>query len=163
MFAAKLRAAAFGAIVIAAFPALANAAVYAKSGQPASFDVTLRINAGCAISANGLDFGQQQGVLSSTVAATANIRVTCSNTTPYNIGLDQGTGPGSSGTTRYMRGTGSNTETIQFNLYQAQGGTPWGATQGNNTLAGTGNGTAQNLTVYGEIPAQNTPTPDNYK
>jgi len=163
MFAAKLRAAAFGAIVIAAFPALAGAAVYGKAGQPASFDVTLRINADCAISANGLDFGQRQGVLSSTVSATANISVTCSNTTPYNIGLDAGTGPGSSGTTRYMRGTGANTETVRFNLFQAPGGTPWGATQGTDTLAGTGNGSAQNLTVYGEIPAQTTPTPDNYK
>jgi len=159
---ATLRATALGLIVIAA-PAFANAAVYAKAALPASFDVTLRINADCSISANGLDFGQQQGVLSSTVSANSNITVTCSNTTPYNIALDSGNGAGSSGTTRYMVGSGTNTEKVQFHLYQSPGTNPWGATQGNNTLSGTGNGAAQNLTVYGEIPAQNTPTPDNYK
>jgi spore coat protein U-like protein len=52
---------------------------------------------------------------------------------------------------------------VQYNLLQTVGGTQWGNTQGTDVMAGTGNGQAQNLTVYGEIPAQNTPAPDTYK
>jgi spore coat protein U-like protein len=91
------------------------------------------------------------------------IAVTCSNTTAYNVGLSAGTGAGSSGTTRFMSGTGANTAKVQFNLFQAAGATLWGNTQGTDTLGGVGNGSAQALTVYGQIPVQTTPMPDAYK
>ena len=78
-------------------------------------------------------------------------------------GLSAGTGAGSSGTTRYLSGTGGNASTVRFNLFQAAGTTPWGDTQGTNTHGGVGNGAAQALTVYGEVPAQTTPQPDVYK
>lgn len=163
MSASKLRRAIASAIMIAIAPGMANAAVYANGTKTASFDVTMRIVADCAIAVNGIDFGQTQGVLATAVNSSSNISVTCSNTTPYNIGLNAGTGTGSSGTARYLSGTGANTGTVRFNLYQAPGASPWGNTQGTDTLGGTGNGSAQNLTVYAEIPAQATPTPDSYK
>ncbi len=146
------------------FPGLAGAAVY-SNGVPkaASFDVTMRIIADCTISATGIDFGQNQGILNQAVTGNSNINVTCTNTTPYNIGLNAGTGAGSTGTTRYMSGTGANTGTVRFNLYQTSGGGQWGNTQGTDTLGGTGTGSAQTLTVYGEIPVQATPAPDAYK
>jgi len=162
MFASKIRKIVLSAAIIAVLPGLAGAAVYSKS-TPASFDVTMKIVADCTISANGIDFGQTQGVLGSAVTGSSAISVTCTNTTPYNVGLNAGTGTGSSGTTRYMNGTGANTNTVKFNLYQQQGSTPWGNTQGTDTMAGTGTGAAQTLTVYGEIPAQASPTPDSYK
>ena len=162
MFASKIRKIVLSAAIIAALPGLAGAAVYSQS-KTASFDVTMKIVADCTISASGIDFGQTQGVLAAAVNGSSSINVTCTNTTPYNVGLNAGTGTGSSGTTRYMNGTGANTNTVKFNLYQAQGSTPWGNTQGTDTMAGTGTGSAQTLTVYGEIPAQATPTPDNYK
>ncbi len=151
-------------ITIALMPAMAGAAVY-SNGVPksASFDVSMRIIADCVISANGIDFGQTQGVLNQSVTGNSSINVTCTNTTPYNIGLNAGTGTGSSGTTRYLSGTGANTGTVRFNLYQAPGSGQWGNTQGTDTVGGTGNGTQQTLTVYGEIPAQATPAPDAYK
>jgi spore coat protein U-like protein len=163
MFALNLRRAITTAFIVAAIPGLADAATYDNGTRAASFDVTMRIVANCAIAANGIDFGQTQGVLATAVSASSNISVTCSNTTPYNIGLNAGTGTGSSGTTRFLSGTGANAATVRFNLFQSQGANPWGNTQGTDTLAGTGTGTAQNLTVYGEIPAQATPVPDNYK
>lgn len=163
MFASTLRRALATALVIATASGVADAAVYGNGSKTATFDVTMRIVADCAIAVNGIDFGQTQGVLATAVAASSNISVTCSNTTPYNIGLNAGTGAGSNGTTRYLSGTGANTSTVRFNLYQAPGASPWGNTQGTDTLGGTGNGSAQNLTVYGEIPAQATPTPDSYK
>lgn len=141
----------------------AQAATYSNGSKTATMDITMKIVANCTIGANGMDFGQSQGVLSSTLTASSTISVTCTNTTPYNVGLNAGTGTGSSGTTRYMSGTGANAGTVRFNLYQAPGATAWGNTQGTDTLAGTGTGTQQTLTVYGEVPAQQTPAPDAYK
>ncbi len=163
MFASTIRRAIASAIMIAIAPGAAHAAVYGNGTGAGTFDVTMRIVADCAIAVNGIDFGQTQGVLATAVTSSSNISVTCSNTTPYNIGLNAGTGTGSSGTARYLSGTGANTGTVRFNLYQAPGASPWGNTQGTDTLGGTGNGSAQNLTVYAEIPAQATPAPDSYK
>lgn len=141
----------------------AVAATYSNGTNTSNFDVSVKIVANCVISATNLDFGQTQGVLNSAVNVNTNIAVTCSNTTPYNVGLNPGSGTGSAGTTRYMSGTGGNTATVQFNLFQTAGATLWGNTQGTDTLGGVGNGTAQTLTVYGQIPAQTTPMPDTYK
>jgi len=140
-----------------------SAATYTNGTATSNFDVSMKIVANCIISAANLDFGQSQGVLNSAVNANSTISVTCTNTTPYNVGLNAGNGTGSSGTTRYMSGTGGNTATVQFNLFQTAGATLWGNTQGTNTLGGTGNGNAQTLTVYGQVPAQTTPMPDTYK
>lgn len=151
------------ALVIAALALPSGAAVYGNGTKTATFDVTLKIIADCTIAAGSMDFGQAQGVLSSVVNTTSTINVTCSNSTPYNVGLSAGTGAGSTGTTRYMSGTGGNTATVQYNLLQSAGGSQWGAVQGTDTMAGTGNGQSQVLTVYGQIPVQNTPAPDTYK
>lgn len=149
------------AVLAAVMPFTSSAAVYVKS-KSATFDVIMRVVADCTIAANGIDFGQT-GVITSSITGTSNINVTCTNTTPYNVGLDAGTGVGSSGTTRFMNGTGANTDTVGVNLYRTAGSGLWGNSQGVDTLAGTGNGNAQVLTVYGEIPVQKSPTPDNYK
>ena len=53
--------------------------------------------------------------------------------------------------------------TITYGLYQdASRVTPWGDSVGVNTMAGTGSGLAQTFTVYGRVPAQNTPSPGTY-
>lgn len=157
------RCAAAAIAVCALLPAAGGAAVYSNGTSSATFDVTIKIVANCIIAASPLDFGQAQGVLTAPLTANSSLNVTCSNTTPYNVGLSAGSGTGSTGTTRYMAGTGGNAQTIRFNLYQAAGTTLWGDVQGTNTLEGTGNGSAQTLTVYGEVPVQATPMPDTYK
>ncbi len=141
----------------------AHAAVYSNGSKNTTFDVTLTIIADCTIAASNLSFGGSQGVLATAVTANTSLNITCTNTTPYNVGLSAGTGTGSSGTTRYMSGTGGNTGTVAFNLFQASGNTVWGNTQGTDTRSGTGTGVAQNITVYGQIPAQATPAPDSYQ
>jgi spore coat protein U-like protein len=140
-----------------------DAAVYSNGSKTSTFDVTLKIVADCIIAANPLDFGQSQGVLSTAVTANSTLNVTCTNTTPYNVGLNAGTGTGSSTSARLMSGTGANTSTVAFNLKQTSGGANWGNTQGTDTYSSTGTGTVQNLTVYGQVPAQATPQPDTYK
>jgi len=55
-------------------------------------------------------------------------------------------------------------ETITYGLYKdADRSQPWGDTgTPGSTIAGTGNGAAQTLTVYGRVPPQKTPSPGTY-
>ncbi|CAG9192132.1 Sigma-fimbriae tip adhesin [Paraburkholderia tropica] len=144
---------------------LADAAVYSNGTATATFNVTLTLQANCAISANPLAFGTN-GVLGTAINQQTTLSVTCTNTTPYNVGLDGGNVTGSTVASRLMAGTatGNTTTTVGFQLYQDAGRTTiWGNTQGTNTVAGTGTGSAQTLTVYGQVPAQTTPKPDTYQ
>jgi spore coat protein U-like protein len=153
----------FAAVVIGALVLPLASSAATNGSKTATFDVSMKIVADCTIAAAGMDFGQNQGVLTTTLSASSNINVTCTNTTPYNVGLNAGTGTGSNGTTRYMTGTAGNAGAVKFNLLQSQGGSAWGNTQGSDTLGGVGTGLAQTLTVYGEVPVQTTPAPDSYK
>ena len=61
-----------------------------------------------------------------------------------------------------MKGGPSN-ETISYSLYTDTGrSTNWGNTVGTDTKSGTGNGSAQSLTVYGNLTANQYPTPGSY-
>ena len=153
------------AVTIAALltPIMGSAAVYSNGSRTSTFDVTVQIIADCTIAAQPLDFGSSQGVLATTVNSNTSLQVTCTNTTPYNVGLSAGTVTGSTVASRLMGGTGGNTSTVGFNLTMSAGAGNWGNTQGTDTKSGTGTGAAQTITVYGAIPAQNTPQPDTYK
>jgi spore coat protein U-like protein len=122
--------------------------------------VSLTINAGCNVSSTSVAF-PAQSVLASGVNQTGTVAVTCTNTTPYNIELDQGAGSGATVSNRLM--TGPSSATVAYGLYQDSAhSTNWGKTDGTDTVAGTGNGSAQTLTVYGHIAAQTTPAPGSY-
>jgi spore coat protein U domain-containing protein, fimbrial subunit CupE1/2/3/6 len=143
----------------------AFAAIYSNGTNTATFNVTLTLQANCSITANPLSFGTA-GVLSTAINQQTTLAVTCTNTTPYNVGLDAGTVSGSTVASRLMAGTsaGNTGTTVGFELYQDSGHTTvWGNTQGTNTEAGTGTGAAQTITVYGQVPVQATPDPDTYQ
>jgi spore coat protein U-like protein len=144
--------------VAAAFAAASGAAQAATATT--SFQVQLTIQAQCLInSASTLNFGTQ-GVISANVDQTSTIQVQCTNSTPYNIGLDAGTGTGATVTTRKLTGGGA---TVNYTLYSDSARTSvWGNTVGTNTVASTGTGASQSFTVYGRIPAQTTPAPTTY-
>ncbi|SEE19677.1 Spore coat protein U (SCPU) domain-containing protein [Rhizobiales bacterium GAS188] len=120
-----------------------------------TFAVQLTITASCIInSASTLNFGSS-GVISGNVDGTSTIQVQCTNTTPYSVGLDAGTGSGATVAARKMT---NGTNTITYSLYSDAGRTTvWGNTIGTNTVAGTGNGAPQSYTVNGRVPAQTTP------
>src|SRR5256885_11935430 len=64
--------------------------------------VQVSITATCTInSASTLNFGTQS-VLATNVDHTSTLQLTCTNTTPYNIGLDAGTGTGATVATRKL-------------------------------------------------------------
>src|ERR1700752_4919305 len=93
--------------------------------------VQMTITASCTVnSAATLNFGTQ-GVLTTNVDQTSTIQVTCTNTTPYNIGLNVGTGAGATVASRKMTSGGN---TVNYTLYSNAGRTTvWGNTVGTDT------------------------------
>jgi spore coat protein U-like protein len=140
----------------------ASAQVYDNTAI-ATFNVTLVIVADCTIAANPLDFGTT-GVLDTNIDAQTSLDVTCTSTTPYNVGLDAGNVPGSTVANRLMAGvTAATGSTATYQLYQDPARTiVWGNTQATDTLSGVGTGVAQSIPVYGRVPPQDTPPPDTY-
>lgn len=153
------------AFLLAAAAFSASAATYNNGTATATFTVSLTLQANCSITANPLNFGTS-GVLSAAINQQTTLAVTCTNTTPYNVGLDAGGVTGSTIASRLMAGTatGNTGTTVAYQLYQDAGhSTVWGNTQGTDTVAGTGTGAAQSLTVHGQVPSQATPRPDTYQ
>jgi spore coat protein U-like protein len=123
----------------------------------ASLSVTATVAPSCTITANTLNFGGYSGAVSN---ATATLSVQCANGTPYNVGLDPGQSSGATVTTRAMM---NGSKSLSYALYSDTGRTRnWGNTVGTDTVVGTGSGSAQILTVYGQVPAGQKPAPGSY-
>jgi len=123
------------------------------------FNWTATIAAQCVVSAQAIAF-PSSGLLTANKDATGTVTPTCTNTTPYTIALDGGTTGATNPTQRKMS---KGAERVTYGIYRNSARTqPWGSTQGTNTASGTGNGTGQNFTAYGRVPAQTTPSPGNY-
>jgi spore coat protein U-like protein len=122
-----------------------------------SFTVSVAVPATCVISATALSFLAYTGVVD---VATSSISMICSNTTNYNVGLNAGLASGATVSTRRMS---SGANRLSYSLYSDASRTlNWGQTVGTDTVTGTGNGTAQVLTVYGRVPAGQFVSPGNY-
>lgn len=122
-----------------------------------TFNVQANVIPNCRVTAQNINFGNH-GVLDTQVDANGGLGVTCTPGTAYTVGLNNGlsgTGPTAR---RMMLGSRS----VVYGLYKdAARSQPWGNSGGTLT-SGTGAGTAQNLTVYGRVPAQTTPSPGTY-
>lgn len=122
-----------------------------------TFKVTATVVKDCAVSATNMVFGNYTGAVNNSTSA---ITVTCTNTTTYTVGLSAGLATGATVTTRKMQ-DGANL--LSYALYSNSGMTTnWGNTAATNWVSGTGSGVAQALTVYGQIPAAQHPTPGSY-
>ncbi|NLR98008.1 spore coat U domain-containing protein [Rhizobium sp. P38BS-XIX] len=145
----------FGAaMIIATPPSMAAVAT-------GNMTVRITIQAQCLVqSASDLDFGTT-GIITANIDQTSTIGVQCTAGQTYNVGLSAGAGTGATTTTRLM--TGPAAATVSYGLYRDTNRTQtWGVTIGTDTLAGTGNGTVQNITVYGRVPPQSTPAAGVY-
>jgi spore coat protein U-like protein len=144
--------------------ALAVALLVAPSAQAAtatgSLNLSITISATCSVvSASAINFGTM-GAIAANVDQTSTLTVNCSSTTPYTIGLSAGGGSGATVATRKMT---SGANAVNYTLYRDAGRTlVWGTTIGTDTLAGTGSGANQALTIYGRVPAQTVPPPGTY-
>ncbi|MCY1740881.1 Csu type fimbrial protein [Ensifer sp. SL37] len=123
--------------------------------------VRLTIQAECKIqTASDLDFGTA-GVIAANIDQASNIGVQCTTGQTYNVGLSAGAG--ASATTAVRKMTGPSAATVNYALYRDAARTQlWGVTIGTDTVAGTGNGDVQKLTVYGRVPPQVTPAAGVY-
>jgi spore coat protein U-like protein len=122
-----------------------------------SLTIQMHVVSSCTIYASTLNFGNYSG---NTVNNTTSLHVTCTNTTPYKIGLDAGMASGATVATRKMV-LGPNI--LNYTLYQDAARTiVWGNTPGTNTVNGTGTGLSQVWIVYGRIPSNQTVPVGNY-
>ncbi|MES2959430.1 MAG: spore coat U domain-containing protein [Pseudomonadota bacterium] len=143
-------------------PAILIAALTPAPGWAATtsgtFNVTASVVATCSVSATDVAFGTYTGAQ---LDGSGSISVTCTNLLPYTVELNAGIGAGSTVASRLM--TGPSSQTISYSLYQNAGRTTlWGTTAATQSVAGTGIGTAQALTVYGRAPAAQTPGVGSY-
>lgn len=113
--------------------------------------INATINAACTISPATLTFPNYTG---SAVSGSTTMTVKCTNGSTYTIGL--GTGLNSASVTTRKMKSGSNL--LGYSLTQTAGGANWGNTPGTDTPAAqAGNGSNQNITIYGAIAAGSTP------
>ncbi|MBS7544859.1 spore coat U domain-containing protein [Ancylobacter oerskovii] len=120
-----------------------------------SFTASAQIDKNCLVTTQNVDFGSQ-GLLSSNIDASGQVRVTCTSGTSYTVALAVGA---YTATTRRMI---SGAYFVLYGLYQNSGRTiPWGSA-GGETVGNTGSGLTQNLTVFGRVPPQTTPPPGTY-
>ncbi|UNK56751.1 spore coat U domain-containing protein [Pseudoxanthomonas daejeonensis] len=146
------------ALVAAGFAGTANAAT-----ATGNFQAKIVITESCTFSTAGasdVDFLSKARSSAGDVDATGTLVVTCTSGTPYTIALNAGSYGGATVTTRRMHnGTGVGVS-VPYTLYRNTGRTQnWGNTAGTDTVAGTGNGNAQNVSVYGRVLSADTNVP----
>ena len=145
---------AFAAVALAAPHALA-----ASATQTFSTKITLVSQVIFSTAIATVNFATAAGVLNSNADAQTMIYVQGANTTPYTIGIDQGTGAGATIAARKMS---NGPAAVIYALYQDSGRTLlWGVT-GTELVSGVGTGSVQSYTVYGRVPSQATPAPGTY-
>jgi spore coat protein U-like protein len=150
-------------VMKSALPAVAL--VLGLATQPAvaatvttTFGVTATVQATCLVSAASLAFGTYTGAV---VDTASTVSVTCTNTTPYNVGLSVGLATGATVTTRKM--TGPASALLSYSLFSDSSRTlNWGQTIGTDTVTGTGNGAAQAISVFGRLTAGQFVAPGAY-
>lgn len=145
-----------GLLTLLAFGLSAGATDAATSDG--TIGVTSAVQATCVNVTTPLAFGTYTGAVA---VATATVTVTCTNTTPYNVGLDPGLATGATVTTRQM--TGPAAALLNYVLTSdAAHAVNWGLTIGTDTVAGTGNGAGQPITIYGQEAAGQYVAPGAY-
>jgi len=127
----------------------------------AQFNVTATVLGNCAVSATDMAFGNYSANSGATLPATSILSVTCTTGTTYAVALDGGTNAANVAARSMTDGSSHN---LPYGLYTTNAYTSiWGdGTGGTVTQSGTGNGSAQSLTVYGRVPASQFVTAGSY-
>jgi spore coat protein U-like protein len=134
---------------------------YPANGKNNPLSVSVTVLKACTVTATNLGFGNYTGTV---INSTSTISVSCTSSTAYNVGLNQGLATGATVTTREMNITqpGTAGKGLNYSLHSASATGPnWGNTTG-SLVSGTGNGAAQPLTVYGQLPAAQHVAPGTY-
>lgn len=106
-----------------------------------------------------LDFGSHSGLVDSALNYTTALSMNCVRRTAWQVSLDNG--QYASGNIRRMRNAAG--QYLTYELYRdAARSQRWGSTLNSDTQTGTGTGSTQSLTLYGQVPAPQTPPPGSY-
>lgn len=130
--------------------------------QTAAFTFAVRANIvnDCLISTSPLSFGTK-GMLTESTRALGALAVKCTAASSYRIALNNGL-QSATPNARKMRNLATG-EMVAYSLSTVLDGPEWGdGTAGSTTFDATGTGYTQNVTVYGRVPGQRTPTPGDY-
>ncbi|CAN7338910.1 spore coat U domain-containing protein [Variovorax paradoxus] len=151
------------------FTANASAAPTTCNGSSSGnfpFVVSATVSKSCLVTADPLNFGTIDGLPGMADRdQISTINVTCTTPTSYTVALtpsnNSTTGIGSMAPTGGVPG---NADAVPYRLYRdAARSSPWGSVTNSNTVAGTGTGSAQALTVYGRVLGSNVNVrPDSY-
>ena len=136
--------------------ALASSSLWAATATT-TFAVTANVVPTCSIAAAALNFGAAiPNPINSNVDAQSTVTATCSTGAGYTIALNAGT---TAGATVALRRLEAGASTVNYTLYSDAGRSAiWGdGTLGTSTFAGSGNGAAQAIPVYGRIPSGQSP------
>jgi len=131
-----------------------------------TFQVLINVSKACSVvagAASNIDFGTVNSSATG-LSASSNINVTCSKSTPYNVGLLPSNNSTSGAGVMSPAVAGPDTVAYQLRSVSATGPV-WGstatATAVGNGVAGTGTGAAQTIPVFATIANANV-TPGAY-
>jgi spore coat protein U-like protein len=142
------------------------AAAQTKTGN---LNVTMSISKACEVSGSGtgglatavLDFGTtgllQSAIDADTSTSSSALKVQCNPGVTYSIAFDAGLNPSTPGDTTTRRMKSGTTSYVAYQIY-----TTSARTTAYGNLGGTGDGTAQAITVYGRVPTQAPPAAGSY-
>lgn len=94
--------------------------------------------------------------------ATGSVVVTCTKNMPYDVGINKGLSDGATEENRLLTRNGGKQE-LKYGLFQdANYKYNYGTILGKNTLHQVGTGSSHIITIYGEIPINQTVEPGTY-
>jgi spore coat protein U-like protein len=115
-----------------------------------NLSVSARVDAACTIGDATLPFGIYDPASTTAATNSATFSVQCTNLTTYDITLGGGSGGLTSGNVRTMKINAADTTGLNYELFSDVGLTT--ALGIGTKLAGTGDGNANDVTIYGRIP-----------
>jgi spore coat protein U-like protein len=139
----------FGALATAA-AAICLPAPAIASTVGGSLATSATVTANCTVSTTPLAFGNVDSTSASNVDATGGLSITCTNGSAWTASAGVGAGSGASYASRKMT---AGSDLLNYNIYTSGARTTvWGdGTASTGTIGGTGNGSAQSVTVYGRV------------
>ena len=146
-------------------PASCTSGPNTLSAGSAAFVTSATVQKACVVTAYNVNLGPVPSTAVNTTASST-LSVTCTNGTPYFVGLAPSNGnTAGAGLMKGSRGGNADQVPYQLSFTPGLSGTPWGnmatSTTTGNGKAGSGSGLAQSLTVYATAPSANY-TPDSY-
>ncbi len=119
--------------------------------------VMMTISGGCTVTTAASNIQ----LLPHPTVATGTLDIACVHPTPYNVGLDPGSGAGATTMARWMTGPGG--ALARYGLFQDSALTAnFGSTMGADTVAGIGGTTPRTIAVYGSVPDPAALLPGDY-